>query len=432
MNVICWQDLSEIEKNNVLQRPIVSQDKQVLIQTKAIVETVKKQGDSALLDYTQLFDGVGLKSLTCNTQVKSPIDTLSQKAIETAIQTIRTYHQALKPSPVTVMTAPGVCLTKAYQPIDRVGLYVPGGNTPLISSLLMLAIPAQIAGNPMRVVCTPPMSHGELHPMLMEAARLCGIETIYKVGGAQAIAAMAYGTESIPKVDKIFGPGNRYVTAAKSLVAQDSTGPSIDMPAGPSEVMVLADQYANPAFVAADMLSQAEHGPDSQVILVSTNQKLIYSVMESINQQKQTLSRLPIINEALKVSQFILAGNDEAMVTIVNRYAPEHLILNCKNAESIVPKIQSAGTIFVGPWAAESLGDYVTGSNHVLPTYGYAKSMSGLATIDFMKAISIQRVEPCAIMDIGRQARYLAKAEGLNAHDNAITVREEYLCQSNN
>lgn len=432
MKVFRWQELTEVEKNNVLKRPHLSQDKQVLEQTKSIVYNVKTKGDAALYDFTLRFDGVKLLQLANDCQERQTIDLEGQNAIESAIKNIRDYHIALKPTSTSVSTTSGVSLTKIYRPIDRVGLYVPGGETPLISSLLMLAVPALIANNPIRVICTPPMRNGDIHPLLRESARLCGIDTIYTVGGAQAIAAMAYGTDTIPKVDKIFGPGNRYVTAAKSLVSMDPDGASIDMPAGPSEVMVLADNSANPQFVAADLLSQAEHGADSQVMLVTNSQDIINSVLDSLNLQKKTLSRLNIINDALKMSRIILVDSYETMVEVANRYAAEHLIVNIRDAESMVDEIRSAGTVFVGPWSTESLGDYVTGSNHVLPTYGYARSVSGLATIDFMKAISIQRIESEAIIGIGQQAKYLAEAEGLSAHKNAIEVREAYLCQSHN
>jgi len=396
-------------------------------QVRTIIARTRKQGDRALFEYSRIFDNVTLDTLSVFCQSSNSDKTIGN-ALETAIATIRDYHLAVKPQNIEVETAPGVRLTKVYKPIPRVGLYVPGGETPLISSLLMLAIPANIAGNPIKVVCTPPNREGRINPILLTAAQMCGIEKVYSVGGAQAIAAMAYGTESIPKVDKIFGPGNRYVTAAKTLVAQDPSAASIDMPAGPSELMVLADAKANPDFVAADLLSQAEHGIDSQVMLVTDSGSFLQKVFECLQRQQSTLSRQAIIRQSLENSRAIICETVQEMVKIANAYAAEHLIINIKNPESVLEDIQAAGSIFVGPWAAESMVDYVSGSNHVLPTYGYARSISGLSTIDFMNAVSIQQISPLGITTLGGAAKTLALCEGLSAHANAIRVREEALC----
>lgn len=431
MKVYEWQTLDTTNRKNLLSRPPMSQDEVVKQQAISIIEQVCQQGDNALFQFSQQFDHVSLERLSIDCRQPQSVSSSAQAALETAIQTISDYHLALKPEPVTVKTSEGITLTRQYRPIQRVGLYVPGGETPLISSLLMLAIPANIAGNPVKVACSPPNRFGDINPLLKEAARLCGIDRIYAIGGAQAIAAMAYGTSTVPKVDKLFGPGNRFVTAAKSLVCQDANGASIDMPAGPSELMILADRTANPAFVAADLLSQAEHGPDSQVMLVTTDSNLVQSVLTELNRQKQSLPRGDIINQALSMSRIIIVSSKQDMVDIANDYAAEHLIINTKNAASLADDINAAGTIFLGPWAAESMGDYITGSNHVLPTYGFARSISGLTTNDFMNAVSIQKVSADAILTIGKHARFLAAREGLLAHDNAIAVREAYLCQSN-
>jgi len=427
MNVVTWQNLNELEKKQALSRPLLSQQSDVIEVAKNIISEVKTLGDEAIFQYTEQFDGVRLDELS-STADRMDCDDDTLNAIKQAITNIRMYHQAIKPQTISCKTAEGVELEKVYKPIKRVGLYVPGGSAPLVSSLLMLAIPAQVAGCAMKVVCTPCNKQGRIDPLLLTAAKLCGIDKVYSIGGAQAIAAMAYGTKSIPKVDKIFGPGNRYVTAAKTLVAQDPQATSIDMPAGPSEVMVLADKKANPDFVAADLLSQAEHGVDSQSMLVTTSEYLCTAVHSSLERQSQQLSRRDIIEQSLNHSRLILCSNEEQMIDIANRYAAEHLIINTKNADTLVTQITAAGSIFVGPWAAEAMGDYITGSNHVLPTYGCASKYSGLATSDFMNAVSIQKISQQGIQSMGQHAIKLAMLEGLDAHALAIRVREKTLC----
>lgn len=427
MQVVQWSQLSREQQKQALVRPPLSQSTECLEKVKSIIEHTRQDGDQALLALTQQFDGVSLNALSVDCRFTA-VDEAAHRALETAIGTIRDYHSAMKPQTIQVDTAPGVRLTKVYQPIQRVGLYVPGGDTPLISSLLMLAIPADIAGNPVKVLCTPPNRHGLVDPLLQMAARMCKIERIHPIGGAQAIAAMAYGTQSIPKVDKIFGPGNRYVTAAKTWVAQDPDAATIDMPAGPSEVMILADASANPEFIAADLLSQAEHGVDSQVMLVTTSEALMHRVFECLQRQQAVLARRDIIRQSLVNSRVIVCTTKQQMVDVANAYAAEHLIINLHNPESLVEDIQAAGSIFVGPWAAESMGDYLSGSNHVLPTYGYARSISGLSTGDFMNAVCVQRISPLGIVTLGEAAKTLALREGLTAHANAISVRENALC----
>jgi histidinol dehydrogenase len=335
-----------------------------------------------------------------------------------------------KPQNRMVNTADGVSVEQIYRPIDKIGLYVPGGNnTPLISSLLMQAIPAEIAGCPIKILCTPPNSSGEIDPALLVAARLCNIETVYPIGGAQAIAAMAYGTESITKVNKLFGPGNAYVTEAKSQVAFDPLGAAIDLPAGPSEVMIMADSAANPQFIAADLLAQAEHGPDSQVFLVCDNLDLADNVRLEVREQAGKAKRKSIIVQALAYGAIILCDNHEDQLKIINSYAPEHLIINRTDAHDWVANITSAGSIFEGPWAAETMGDYITGSNHVLPTYGHAKAYSGLSCRDFLKCISVQSIKASGITALGPSAVVLANLEGLEAHAHAVQIRLQALLE---
>ncbi|WED44538.1 histidinol dehydrogenase [Legionella cardiaca] len=425
-----WQTLSTEEKKQLLSRPQYNNcfKKQV----EDIIATVKTRGDAGLYALTRDFDGVDLNALQVSSTVikQAEVSPKAMRALTTAIETITTYHQNTMPQSQSLSTVEGVTISRVYKPITKVGLYVPGGNkTPLVSSLLMQAIPAMIAGCPIRILCTPPNRGGQIDPHLLVAARLCNIETIYQVGGAQAVAAMAYGTESIPKVDKIFGPGNSFVTEAKTQVSTDPLGAAIDMPAGPSEVMIVADNKANPVFVAADLLAQAEHGVDSQVILLCEAEQFAKQVQTAITQQFDSLSRQTIIRQALEHSAIVVCPNLEAQIDIINDYAPEHLIINRNDAVEWLPNIMAAGTIFLGPWAAETLGDYVTGSNHVLPTNGYARNHSGLGTIDFLKAFSIQDITVQGISTLSDAAQSLAIIEGLDAHANAVNVRMNFLAE---
>lgn len=419
-----WWTLSTAEKKRCLSRPVPASSAQNSV--LEIIKQVQTLGDKALFALTKKFDGATLETLQVPKEKirKAQISQQALTAINEAITTITKYHQSLLPENKTINTAPGVAIQTVYRPIQRVGLYVPGGNkTPLISSLLMQAIPALVAGCPIKVFCTPPNAQGAINEHLLVAARLCGIDTIYAVGGAQAIAAMAYGTESIIKVDKIFGPGNSYVTEAKTLVARDPYGAAIDMPAGPSEVMVCADSQANPAFIAADLLAQAEHGIDSQVILICDGQDLAEQVNQELATQLKNLPRANIINKSLTNSFIILCAEPAEQQNIINDYAPEHLIINRKDAETWVNKINAAGTIFLGSWAAETLGDYVTGSNHVLPTHGFARNHNGLGTLDFLTRFSVQSINQEGIKTLGPAAITLAQLEGLQAHAYAVAIR---------
>ncbi|WP_440616960.1 histidinol dehydrogenase [Cysteiniphilum sp. 6C5] len=394
---------------------------------EAIINEVKRNKDQALFDYTARFDHWTLDDLSvAKAEIKEAYELVSHKDIElikSIIARVKNYHEINKPKNTLVDSKDGVCCHKVFSAIESVGLYVPGGSAPLISTLIMLAVPAKVAGCRQVNVCTPVNVAGKIHPLLLVAADLCGIDVIYKVGGAQAIAAMAYGTESVTKVNKIYGPGNSWVTKAKMLVADDIDGAAIDMPAGPSEVLIIADSEANAQFVAADLLAQAEHGADSQSILITTSSALANEVIAVINQQLSRLTRQEIIKEALIHSRILVVNTLEDALTLANDYAPEHLILQVKDPESHIAQIHNAGAVFVGQWAAEALGDYVTGSNHVLPTYGYAKSFSGLSTVDFMKAMSVQYVDEKGLLSIGDLAVQLADIEGLTAHKLAVDLR---------
>lgn len=419
-----WQKLSSEEKRVSLTRPL--QVNYFKTQVQSIISEVQNKEDKALLSFTSQFEGLKLNKLTiAEEEINNAVIPLKGlQALETAIGTISLYHKAMLPETINLSTAKGIRIERLFKPIPKVGLYVPGGNkTPLVSSLLMQAIPAKIAGCPIKVLCTPANKNGEIDSYLLVAARLCEINTIYPLGGAQAIAAMAYGTESVTKVDKLFGPGNRFVTEAKTQVATDPLGAAIDMPAGPSEVMILADEQANPAFIAADLLAQAEHGADSQVLLICESFDFANKVNQALAQQIQLLSRQEIIKQALAESAILVCTDREEQITIINTYAPEHLIINREDATDWVGDVVSAGTIFLGQWAAETMGDYVSGSNHVLPTNGYARSHSGLSTGDFLKAISVQSISAEGLKNLGAAAQTLAEIEGLDAHANAIALR---------
>jgi histidinol dehydrogenase len=428
MKIDNWQILSAQEKLAVLARPQLATSENQLEEVRQIIASVREKGDRALIDYANFFDKAPINHLKVTASefesAKKEVASQTLDAIAFAVQQIKAYHLAQMPSKMKVESSEGIICEREMRAIENVGLYIPGGSAPLVSTVLMLAIPAELAGCTNRILVTPPNSEGKINANILVAAMLCNVTAVYKAGGAQAIAALAYGTESISKVDKIFGPGNSWVTRAKRLVAGDiNANVSIDMPAGPSEVLVIADDKASPAFVAADLLSQAEHGPDSQVILIAASSHFIEKVWLELKQQMQRAPRKAIIEQSLKHARFILAsGIDEAMA-ISNQYAPEHLILNVDNSKQYKAQIQHAGAVFLGAFTPETMGDYINGSNHVLPTAGYAKSMSGLSVLDFCKFISFQEVSAEALKNSGMYARELAQVEGLFAHDYAIDVR---------
>ncbi|WP_276370639.1 histidinol dehydrogenase [Chryseolinea sp. H1M3-3] len=394
-----------------------------------VLNRVKKSGDSALRELTLQFDKVIIENLrVTDDEIQEAIKLTSQelqKSIKTAASNIEKFHAAQQRDSVPVETTPGVLCWRKSVAIDKVGIYIPGGSAPLFSTVLMLGIPARLAGCKEVVLCTPPDALGKINSAILFAAQLVGVTKIFKVGGAQAIGAMAYGTESIPKVYKIFGPGNQYVTKAKQLVMED--GVAIDMPAGPSEVLVMADDSSNPAFVAADLLSQAEHGEDSQVILVVDKESLIAPIRKEIEKQIANLPRKAIAERSLVNSRVILFENKKEAIAFVNEYAPEHLIINTENIDEIVSEITNAGSVFLGNYSPEAIGDYASGTNHTLPTNGYAKAFAGVALESFTKYITYQQLTQQGIMALGPIVEQMAEAEQLMGHKMAVSVRLESL-----
>lgn len=384
-----------------------------------ILADLRKDGDISLERYIQKLDGTPKLRVVNPREVPAELDNVLKKSIRTAITNIRTFHQAQVAESKLIETTPGVTCWRESRPIERVGLYIPGGSAPLFSTLLMLAIPAKIAGCKEIVVCTPP-NEGSIHPAIAFCAAELEIDKVYLVGGAQAIAAMAYGTQTIPKVDKVFGPGNAYVTAAKMRIQQEGT--AIDMPAGPSEVAIIADELADPEFIAADLLSQAEHGADSEVYLLATDRDLIKRVEAAIDHQLPKLARRSMAEEALKHS-FFIHGDMDSLLSVSNQIAPEHLILNMKDSQQILDQVVNAGSVFVGPLSAESIGDYASGTNHTLPTNGGAKAYSGVSVDSFVKHVTFQRISPEGLSEIGPAVEAMAAAEGLDAHKYAVSVR---------
>ena len=422
-----WNSLDDATRGAFLRRPAVEDDVAIREAVLAIVADVKDRGDEALRALTARLDGVDLGELRVSgTEMDEAIEALSPQAVEAidvAISNVRSFHAAQLRSDVVVETMPGVRCERVSRPIDAVGLYVPAGTAPLPSAAVMLAVPAAIAGCGTRIVCTPPRPDGRADPAVVVAAVRAGVSDIFKVGGAQAIAAMAFGTASVPKVAKIFGPGNAWVTCAKSVVSADPDGAAIDMPAGPSEVLVIADDAASAEFVASDLLSQAEHGVDSQVVLVTTAERLADAVEAQIEDQLGTLTRAEIARGALQYARVVIVDNLDTAVEVSNQYAPEHLILQCGDARALLPAISNAGSVFVGEWTPESVGDYCSGTNHVLPTYGYARSYSGLSVDQFMRGMTVQELTRDGLAGLSETVVTLAGLEGLDAHASAVTRR---------
>lgn len=423
MKTLIWNNLDQQQRRQAMQRPAIGSSKTIQAAVDEIRELVLSQGDAALFQLNERFDKVKLTQLKVSKQqIAEAADRIApplKQAIQTAQRNIATFHQAQKPQPVDLETQAGVRCQVLTRSINKVGLYIPGGSAPLFSTVLMLATPAKIAGCRQIILCSPPPIADEI----LYAASLCGVETIYQVGGAQAVMAMAFGTESIPKVDKIFGPGNAFVTEAKRQVSQDPNGAAIDMQAGPSEVLVIADEFANPEFVAADLLSQAEHGADSQVILVTTSETLAQQTELAIQRQLAQLPRAETAEKALSHSRIILAQDLAQCVEISNDYAPEHLIVQVKEARALLPQLDNAGSIFLGAYSPESMGDYASGTNHVLPTYGYSKTSSSLGLADFSKRMTVQELTPQGFLDLAQTVELMAEAEQLQAHKNAVTLR---------
>ena len=411
----------------ILKRPAL--DSSSLEATvKSILADIKSNGDSAVKKYALQFDKANLNSFEVNQNVIKSAETKLSAELKNAIQNaksnIEKFHSAQKEETQLIETTSGVNCWRKSVGIEKVGLYIPGGSAPLFSTVLMLGVPAKLAGCKEIILCTPSDSNGNINPAILFAAQLVGVTKIFKVGGVQAIAAMAYGTESIPQVYKIFGPGNQYVTCAKQLINKE--GVAIDMPAGPSEVAVIADETCVPAFVAADLLSQAEHGADSQVILVSNSEDVIKKVNEELELQLKALSRNTIAEKALQNSKAILVNSLEEGMELLNEYASEHLIIACSNADELAGKVVNAGSVFIGNYSCESAGDYASGTNHTLPTNGYAKAYSGVSLDSFVKKITFQKLSKEGINTIGKTIELMAEAEGLDAHKNAVSIRLKY------
>lgn len=392
---------------------------------KQIFKEVQEKGDTAVAKYTNLFDGIEIKNiLVTNEEIekaKKEVSVELKEAIELAKNNIYKFHFAQKTTKIEVETTEGVSCWQEKRPIQKVGLYIPGGTAPLFSTVLMLAVPAQIAGCKEIILCTPPDKNGNINPVILYTANLCGITKIYKVGGIQAIAGMTYGTETIPQVYKIFGPGNQFVTIAKQFASQN--GVAIDMPAGPSELLVYADETAVPSYVASDLLSQAEHGKDSQVILVTTSKNILNDVEEEIYKQLEDLPRKEIAQVAINNSKLIYVETEQIALDLINEYAPEHFIVCSKDEDYFINGIENAGSVFIGNYTPESAGDYASGTNHTLPTNGYSKSYSGVNLDSFQKAMTFQKISQKGIQKIGNAIELMAEAEGLQAHKNAVTLR---------
>ena len=410
--------------SEILKRPTKTID-DIELTVKEIFREVQKKGDEAVAKYTSLFDGAKFENIeVTQTEIKQAISLVSDElknAVQLAKLNIEKFHSVQKTAKVEVETIEGVYCWQEKRPIQKVGLYIPGGTAPLFSTVLMLAVPATIAGCNEIVLCSPPDKKGNINPAILYAANLCGITKILKVGGIQAIAGMTFGTETIPKVYKIFGPGNQFVTVAKQLATQ--FGVAIDMPAGPSELLIVADDTAIPAFIASDLLSQAEHGIDSQVILVSTSKELIDEVEKEVQSQLDVLPRKAIAEKAIANSKLIYVENDTIALELIDEYGPEHFIVCTKDEDFYVNNIQNAGSVFIGNYTPESAGDYASGTNHTLPTNGYAKNYSGVNLDSFMKSMTFQKITQKGIQNIGKAIEIMAEAEGLHAHKNAVTLR---------
>ncbi|MDX1498967.1 MAG: histidinol dehydrogenase [Woeseiaceae bacterium] len=422
-----WRTLTASAQETLLERPAARDDAAVRDAVHGIIAEVRTRGDAALADLTRRYDGADLGDFRVGAAerhaAESALGATAVAAIDLAIGNVRRFHEAQRTPPVSIETMPGVRCERVSHPIDAVGLYVPAGTAPLPSAAVMLAVPAAIAGCPVRILCTPPRPDGTADPAVVVAATRAGVSDIYKVGGAQAIAAMAYGTATIPRVQKIFGPGNAWVTAAKTIVSADPQGAAIDMPAGPSEVLVIADGEASAELVASDLLSQAEHGVDSQVVLVTTSRPLAEAVGAELEAQLAGLPRESIARGALAHSRLLVVDDLDEAAAISNRYAPEHLILQVAEPRRLLPGLRNAGSIFLGRWTPESVGDYCSGTNHVLPTYGFARSYSGLGLDQFMRSMTVQELTREGLQGLGAAVIELAGLEGLDAHAEAVRRR---------
>lgn len=410
-----------------MRRPTQQGAEELHRRVREIIAAVRVRGDEALSEYTQQFDGAAVTELAVTESefeaAERSLTSEQVQALQRAIGNVRKFHEAQVSAPLKVETSPGVVCERHFRPIDAVGLYVPAGVAPLPSAAIMSAVPAAIAGCPTRILCTPPRKDGTADPAVLVVARLCGVRRVFKVGGAQAIAAMAYGTQSVPKVDKVFGPGSAWVTAAKLLCANDPDGAALDLPAGPSEVLVIADESARPQFVAADLLAQAEHSADAQVILVTTSAAFATRVKQELELQMRRLGRESTLRASIDHSRIFVVDSVRTAFDISNAYAPEHLIVQVQNPRDWLPQVRNAGSVFLGEWTPETMGDYCSGTNHVLPTFGFARAYSGLSLADFTKRITVQEISADGLQDLGPTAISIAALEGLDAHANAVQVR---------
>lgn len=431
MQVLHWNSLDAAERREALSRPQLDAAGDIETLARSIIREVRKEGDAALLAFAERFDRAKLSSLAVSQaefdHAETQLEARQIAAIETAIDNVRRFHAAQLAAPLSMEVMPGVRCERLYRPIPAVGLYVPAGSAPLPSTVIMVAVPALLVGCPQRVLCTPPAADGRANAAVLAAARRCGVTQVFKAGGAQAVAAMAYGTRSVPKVDKIFGPGTALTTAAKQIVAADPNGAACDLPAGPSEVLVIADDQANAAFVASDLLAQAEHDVRAQAILVTDSAALATAVADEFERQKRTLSRGGILAQSAANCRAIVVQDIATAVAVSNDYAPEHLIVQTRDPRTLLDGILNAGSVFLGAWSPESMGDYCSGTNHVLPTYGYARAYSGLSITDFQKRMTVQELTADGLRALGPVAETLASLEGLDAHARAVTLRLETL-----
>ncbi len=427
MRLYEWKNLEESARRALLARPVGGARAEIGQSVREIVAAVRREGDAAVRRLTERFDGVRLAEFAVSgaerAEARRKLSAAQIEALRRAIANVEAFHAAQRLEPLSLEVMPGVRCERIVRPISPVGLYVPAGSAPLPSTVVMLAVPARLAGCPQRVLCTPPRRDGSAHPAVLLAAELCGVDAIFKVGGAQAIAALAYGTPTVPKVHKIFGPGNAWVTEAKQQVASDPEGAACDLPAGPSEVLVIADDTARAELVAADLLAQAEHDPQAQAILVTPSRALAEAVLAAVETQRRTLSRRTILERSLESSRCIVVADLGTAFALANEYAPEHLILEVREPRRWLPEVRNAGSVFLGEWSPEPLGDYCSGTNHVLPTYGYARAYSGLSTLDFVKRMTVQELSAAGLAALGPVAAELARLEGLDAHGEAVSRR---------
>ncbi|HET9475014.1 MAG TPA: histidinol dehydrogenase [Steroidobacteraceae bacterium] len=427
MRVLDWTTAAADERRTALARPAADARAEVHAQVTEIIHAVRAEGDAAVRRYTAKFGGAATGELRVSAAefraARARLTAPQLAALERAVANVTRFHEAQASPPLSVETMPGVICERITRPITSVGLYVPAGIAPLPSTAIMLAAPARVAGCAQRAIASSPDAEGNVHAAVLVAAEICGVDTVYKMGGAQAIAALAFGTESVRKVDKIFGPGSAWVTAAKQIVASDPAGAAIDLPAGPSEVLIIADDSANPRFVAADLLAQAEHDTLAQVIFVTPSRQLIARVVGEIDSQLPSLSRRDIVRQSLSASRCILVNDLDTAMAVSNEYAPEHLIIQTREPRALLAAVQSAGSVFLGEWSPESMGDYCSGTNHVLPTFGYARSYSGVSLLEFQKRITVQELSAAGLNALGPTAVTLSEMEGLDAHGNAVRVR---------